>query len=573
MSEPPEQRDRSARSPPLRTVWRPAVAAIVILTPIAYWPSLWGGFLIDDDILLTDSALIKAADGVWRFFWSAEAIDYWPVSNTSLWLEWRLWGGQALGYRITNLLLHVVESLLFWRILSRLAIPGAAVAALLFAVHPINVESVAWISQRKTLLALLFAQLSALAYLRSEGSTASGRPRLWYAASLGCFAAALLSKVSVAIFPLLLMLMIAWTRPLVRRDVARLAPFFLTAAALVVINVWFRARDPNIEVGLDLLEGALRAGCAVWFYLSKALLPINLAFMYEPWRIDATQVRWWLPLIAAAVVTLLLWICRNTWSRPLLFAWVYYCVALLPAMGLTEAPFIEDHYQHPALIAVTALVAAAWLRWRERGAARRSADAVMLAIVALLALLTARHAARFVDNVTLMRAAVVTYPDSAIAHRNLAFALLHAGDARAAKQAGEGAIALDPTGPEARKVLAAALAAQGERAAAIEQLRLALQLGAADAETLGNLGAFLRESGLPRDALPYFEDAVRRSPRSFRLHCNLGKTLLELGEADRAMHHFEEALRLQPDSTEARALLTAARKSPPAVPAPKSDER
>lgn len=567
MGEPPEQGDWAARSPPLQAAWRAAVAAIVILTPIAYWPSLSGGFLIDDDILLTGSTLIQAADGVWRFWWSVEAIDYWPVSNTSLWLEWRLWGAQPLGYRITNLLLHVVESLLFWRVLSRLAIPGAAVAALLFALHPVNVETVAWISQRKTLLALLFAQLSALAYLRSEDPAESGRPALWYVVSLVCCAAALLSKVSVAVYPLLLALMIAWLRPPTRRDAARLAPFFLTTAVLVAVNVWFRARDPNIDVRVDLVEGALRAGCAVWFYLSKALLPIDLAFMYEPWRIDAAQFRWWLPLLAAAAVTLLLLRNRHTAARPVLFAWSYYCVALLPAMGLTETPFIEDHYQHPALIAVTAVVAGAWQRWRERRAARRAADAVMLAIVAMLALQTSRHAAHFVDNVTLMRAAVVADPHSATAHRNLAFALLHAGDARAAQRAGRDAVELDPLAIEARKVLAAALAAAGDRAAAVEQLRTALRLGADDAETLGNLGSFLRESGRPRDALPYLEDAVRRSPRSFRLHCNLGKTLLELGEAGRAMRHFEEALRLQPDSTEARMLLEAARETLQANPA------
>lgn len=555
---------RADRSASADAAWRAAIVGIVVLTPIAYWPSLSGGFLIDDDILLTDSALIRAADGVWRFWWSAEAIDYWPVSNTSLWLEWRLWGGQALGYRITNLLLHVVEALLFWRILSRLAIPGAAVAALLFALHPVNVETVAWISQRKTLLALLFAQLSALAYLKAEGPSAP-RAGLWYAASLTCFAAALLSKVSVAIFPLLLVLMIAWTRRLVRRDAARLAPFFLTAAALVGVNIWFRARDPNIEVQIDIVGAALRAGCAVWFYLSKALLPVDLAFMYEPWRIEAAQVRWWLPLGAAVLATLLLWRWRDTWSRPLLFAWLYYCLALLPAMGLTETPYIEDHYQHPALIAVTAVVAAAWQRWRERIDSPRLANAVMLGVVAALTLLTWRHAANFTDNVTLMRAATVTDPQSATAHRNLAFALLHAGDAPAAQRAGEDAVALDPGGVEARKVLAAALAALGDRAAAIEQLRVALQLGASDPETLGNLGAFLRESGRPREALSHLEEAVRRSPRSFRLRCNLGKTLLELGETDEAMRHFEEALRIDPTAEEARQLLAAAREQRPAT--------
>jgi protein O-mannosyl-transferase len=543
------------RAPPL------AVVAVLLLTPLVYLPSLGGGFLIDDDVLLTRSPLIAAPDGWWRFWFSTEAIDYWPLSNTSLWLEWRLWGEWPPGYRLSNLLLHVAEALLLWRILLRLAIPGAALAALLFALHPVNVETVAWISQRKTLLAMLFVQLSALLYLRAEAPAATGRlpaGRAYWLA-VAAFALALLSKISVAVFPPLLALLSWWRRPLIWRDAGRLAPFFALAALLGAVNVWYRARDPHIDVEVDVLGAALRAGCAVWFYLSKALLPLDLAFMYPPWRIDPGQAIWWLPLAAAAAVTFLLWRRRHGSGRAPLFAWAFYCVALSPAVGLTETPFVEDHYQHLALAAVVAFAAAGWARLAR--VATTTAVAVAVATVAALAVLTWRHVADFSDNVTLMRAAVAVYPEAAVAHRNLAFALLQDGEATAAKRAAADAVALDTESVDARKILAAALAAEGDHDGAVEQLSVALRLGGDDPETLGNMGAFLRESGRAAAALPYFERALRLRPRSVTLHCNLGKTLLELDRGELAMWHFEEALRIDPGAGEARRLLDVARQA------------
>src|SRR5215470_433743 len=203
-------------------------ACIAAITVIAYLPSLRGGFLIDDDLLLTDSPLIRAPDGVYRFWFTADAYDYWPVTNTSLWLEWRLWETRSTGYRVTNLALHVIASLLVWRTLRRLSIPGGFLAALLFAVHPVNVESVAWIAQRKNLLAMVFLLLSTLAYLQSEARS-RGLIDRWYWLSLASFALAMLSKVSAAVLPPLLLGLVWWRRPLARRDLIRAAPFCLLA--------------------------------------------------------------------------------------------------------------------------------------------------------------------------------------------------------------------------------------------------------------------------------------------------------------------------------------------------------
>ena len=162
-----------------RSAWRipTGVALLVIAACLVYWPALTGGFLFDDEPLLTGSALVKAGDGLYRMWFTSQPIDYWPLTNSSFWLEWRLWGLQPAGYHVTNLLLHICSALLLWAILRRLAIPGALLAALLFVVHPVNVESVAWIAQRKNTLSMVFFLSSIFCYLRSDDAPRVGR---WY---------------------------------------------------------------------------------------------------------------------------------------------------------------------------------------------------------------------------------------------------------------------------------------------------------------------------------------------------------------------------------------------------------
>src|SRR4249920_2695253 len=155
---------------PNRSSWRLAAAGVLLAATagVVYWPALTGGFIFDDEPLLTGSALVKASDGLYRMWFTSQPIDYWPMTNSSFWLEWRLWGLQPAGYHVTNLLMHLASALLVWAILRRLAIPGALLAAALFLVHPVNVESVAWIAQRKNTLSMVFFLLSILWYLKVD---------------------------------------------------------------------------------------------------------------------------------------------------------------------------------------------------------------------------------------------------------------------------------------------------------------------------------------------------------------------------------------------------------------------
>ena len=322
-------------------------------------------------------------------------MDYYPVTNTSLWLEWRLWGMNPGGYHAVNLALHIAACLLIWLLLHQLFIPGAFFAALLFAIHPVNVETVAWIAQRKNLLALVFFLLSILAYLRADENRQlreemegpqSDRQHLasigpWYWLSLLAFLLAILSKGSAVVLPEVLLLIMWWQRGrIAKTDVLGILPFFLLARVMTPVVSWFVTHAGTDVREASILERFAGAGSVVWFYLSKALLPIHLLFVYPQWRIETDELRWWLPLAAAVVVTFALWGWhgpRALWRHALLFAWLFFYVALVPVAGLTDTGYMQyslvaDHYQYTALIAVAAFVAAALTAWHEvaRGTAQ-----------------------------------------------------------------------------------------------------------------------------------------------------------------------------------------------------------
>jgi tetratricopeptide (TPR) repeat protein len=483
------------------------------------------------------------------------------VFNTTLWLEWRLWQASPTGYHVVNLLLHIATSLLLWIVLRRLKIPGAFVAALLFAVHPVNVESVAWITQVKNLLAMLFYLLSILCYVNAEippAGVSAAYP--WYALSLAAFLLAMLSKGSVAVFPLILVGIILWMRPLTKRDVARLTPFFAVSAALVPVNVWFQSRLLNNRVAAPepFLDRLLTAAAAVWFYLYKALLPIGLSFFYPHWDVRSDQLLWWLPLLAAVAVTLAFWIYRRTWGRPLLFSWGYFCLCLAPALGFTNVAFLRysqvaDHYQHLALIGIVALVAGVWGAWQQRldDSERTTANAGAAVVVAILTFLTFQQSALYASAATLYRDSLAKNPDSPLALNNLGTILANTGEPREAIALLEKALQLDPNYVEAHNNLGAALARNGRVAEAMDHYEQALRIDPNSFNCHYNLAVAFTRQSRPRDAITHFREALRIDPNSPTAHYNLGLAQVAAGDSAAAIDSFRAALQRKPDYAEA----------------------
>jgi protein O-mannosyl-transferase len=553
------------------------IGALVVLTCVCYLPGMRGGFVFDDETLIGNNPRINSAGGLERIWFSIEEYEYYPLSYSSFWLEWRLWGNNPTLYHVTNLALHVAAALLIWAVLSELSIPGAYLAALLFAVHPVNVEAVAWISQRRSVLAMVFFLLSALWYLRAEEEknrrgekeNRAGMASGWYWLSLLTFLAAMLSKGSVAVEPAVLLLAVWWRqRRIGTGDLARAAPFFVVAIALTAANVWFQTHGTQIVIrNAGFAERLAGAGAVIWFYLSKALLPIRLLFIYPMWHIEVARLLWWLPVIAGIVVTVV--VLRNgsparaKWGRGVLFAWAFFCVALAPVLGLTDVGFMQyslvaDHYQHLAIIGVVAAVAAGWAAWRDasRAANRSVANIAALALVGILAWLTFEQSGLYANSVNLYEETLRFNPECWAAHNNLGVQLDVAGRPQEAEQHFEEALHLKPNYAEAHYNLGNSLARAGDRVAAIKQYREALRLRPGYIEARNNLGIELSHAGRTAEAIECLRESLRFESRAVT-YFNLGNVFSEANCPRDAAEQYERAVELRPDYAEAWANLAA----------------
>jgi len=526
---------------------------------LAYLPILRNGFVWDDDRTLTQNPLITAPHGLSHFWLGKEANDYWPATYSMLWMEWRLWGPHATCYHAASLLLHVGASVLLWKILQRLGVPGPFWAALLFAVHPVNVESVAWIADQKNLLSMLFFLAAIRCFLKTGWEAPTPVPRIWYGCSLLCFALAMLSKGSVAPLPLVLAGLIRSRRKFVWPDAVRLAPFFVVAAGLTLVNIWFQARHfGQVIRTASPLERILGAGTVPWFYLGKALWPIHLVFAYRQWDIRADSVFWWLPLLGAVALTGVLW----RLSRAGLLAWAYFCAMLIPVMGLTDVYFmryslVADHYQHLALIAVTTLLAAACVQWR--------AEALAAVAAGILGVLTWRQCGQYRDSETLFRSTLSRNPESSFAHNNLGELLARSGHVQEALGHFQAALRLKPDAAEAESNLSAALLVLGRLPEAIEEGESAFRHLPNNPQIRFNLalaqaafGSALAQAGRLGEAIPHLERAAWLRPDDAKGQLDLAVALAQAGRPDQAIEHFEQTIRLQPNNAEAHLDLAVA---------------
>ncbi|MFM7245538.1 MAG: tetratricopeptide repeat protein [Planctomycetaceae bacterium] len=543
---------------------------IALAAVAAFWPSLRGEFLWDDDTWIAAAPttpthrLIHDADGLRGIWLTNQTQDYWPLSNSAFWLEWRLWGMNPTGYRAVNLLLHALGAVLVWRVGRALGIPWAWLGALLFAVHPVTVASVAWIAELKNCLSLPLCAAALLCWLRFD---ATGR-WAWYAVSLVAFLLALTAKTSTVILPPLLLACGWWRRGRIgRQDILRAAPFFLLALAMGLVTLWRQATGagvPGDAAADSLLSRVAASGWVAWFYLGKALLPFRLAMLYPRWTVDPTTVVAWLPLAGLVAMAAIIARLDARWRRPLAMGLGCYLLALGPVLGIVPMWFrryslVSDHLQYLALPSVTMLVAAglrtaaAIAGWRP--VATGTAAVLVLGCMAL----TWERSQAFTSTVNLMEDSLATNPDSWTAHTNLGAALGGLGRSQEAIGHYEQAIRLRPTSFQARNNLATMLLQSDRPGEAIPHYQEALRINPDVAEIHSNLGVALALLGNPREASDHFREVVRLMPTSAEAHNNLGYLLAVQGRLAEAVPHYEEALRLNPAHAKARDNLRRAR--------------
>lgn len=580
----------------LRTLLLPA-AALVALVLLAHGPSIRATFIWDDDVYVTANRHLHDAAGLFDMWFRLGATkQYDPLVFTTFWLESRAWGLEPLGYHAVNIAFHALDVLLLWVLLRRLAVRGAWLAAALFAVHPVFVQSVAWVSELKNVQSAFFALLCLLAHFRfslpeGPGSARAGGGREWrfYALSLVLFAAALTSKPTVVSLPLLILLVVFWKRGSVERtDVLATVPMLLMSVALGVIAIHVERHFGGATGAawhLPPLERLVVAAKSLWFYVGKLVWPVPLMSNYPRWDTGSRELLRFVPLLAAIAAAAALWLARGRIGRGPFVAAAGFTALVAPLTGLFDVAhhlysFVADHFQYHAAPALIALAAAGAVSLRERLRHRGAVAGFDVATGALLlglVLMSRSHTQVFLSEKTRCLDTLSKNPDAWVAMNNLGVALNAEGNPTEAVRWYREALRVRPVYPEAQSNLGVALVALGDAKGAIRHLEEALTIWPGYANGRNNLGTAQEAAGDLPAALGQYREAVRLDPEHARAHNNLARLLARTGDVEGALQHHRDAIRLRPGWAEAHrdlgTTLASAGRTPEAIEAYAEAER
>lgn len=542
----------------LRTQWV-FLAVMIAVTLLAYLPAWRAEFIWDDEGHVTKAEL-RSVEGLGRIWLEPGASQqYYPVVHTVFWLEHKLWGDSPAGYHLVNLVLHALCAVLLFHILRRLGLRAAWLAAAFFALHPVQVETAAWVSELKNTLSGVWYLAAGLVYLHFDDKRTPGS----YAMALVIFIFGLLSKSVIATLPAALLVIFWWRRGRIewRRDVGPLGPFFVLGIGSGLFTAWVEHRfigATGAEFELGVVERGLLAGRALCFYLGKLVWPAELTFIYPRWTVDQGEA-WQYFFPAGVLVTataLWLWARRRAVRGPLA-AFLFFAGTLFPALGFVNVyPFrysyVADHFQYLASIGPFVLVASGFA-WIE-GRGRRVSRGVAAGLLVCLAVLTWRQCGIYRDMRTLWETTIRQNPGCWMAYSNLSVLSLSEGRVDEAIVQAEKALALKPEGyREAHVNLGNALFQKGDSEGAIRAYRKALEIEPAYALAWNNLGTVLLGGGRFQESVGCFDQALRLKPDFSEAECNLGNAWFQLGDPDRAGPHFKRALEINPDYAAAHA--------------------
>jgi tetratricopeptide (TPR) repeat protein len=570
-------------------------ALLVLLVLAAYLPVCGAGYIWDDALVLTTNPCVIGPQGL-KEIWTTAAADVGPLTISTFWFEHALWGLPPLPYHIVNVFWHAASAVVLWRVLLNLRVPGTWLGAALWGLHPVAVESVAWVSEMKNTESGFFYLLSILFFvrwLRTETRANDSN----YGLSLLFAALAMTSKSSTVVLPLVLGLCAWWMDGRCRRQtLLRLWPLFLMSLAAGLLSLWTQARllavDPDPQLARSWPERLVTAGDAIWFYLGKLIWPHPLLLIYPRWKIDAHVWFSYLPLVGVLAVSALLWLKRGTWARPFFLAWSYFIVALLPVVGLLNNTIFDyslvfDHFQYLAAMGPLALAGAGLVRLANEALPGKTLLACGLgaALLLLLGTLTLLQSRFYKDVETLWTHTLKYNPDcwaaysdlsnlfvlrgeadkaldyvhkslalnsnSMKAHNNLGNALLLKGRVDEAITEYDKALAINNAFPIAHSNLGNALMKKGRVDQAIAEYSLALRMDPNIVDTENNLGAALLQEGKLDEAIAHFRRALQLDSSYPKVSMNLGDTLMQKGDLDAAQASYQRALDLKPDNADA----------------------
>jgi tetratricopeptide (TPR) repeat protein len=542
---------------------------LVVVTIFAYRPAWNGGFIWDDDYYVTNNDLLIAPDGLRRIWFSLDSpSQYFPLVYTTFRIERAFWGLNPSGYHWANIVLHVANALLLWWLLVRLSVPGAWLAGAIFALHPVQVESVAWITERKNVLMGFFFLLTLLAWIRFINERTKHR---WgfYGLALVLYGLALSAKSTACTLPVALLL-IWWLqkKPINRERIVQILPFFLLGFGMAMLAIWWERYHQGTRGALFAIgpiERVLIASRAVWFYLGKLIWPSSLTFIYPRWTISSANPLDYAWLLAGAGLCALIYFARRYVGRSVEVAAVFFVATLSPILGFImlytfRYTFVADHYQYLACIGPIALVSAGVASSANAfgGSGRRLFFGAAVCFVATLALLTWRQSAMYNDIEALWRTTLARNPACWMAHNNLGIVLFQKGQTDEAIAHYRKTLQMRPDFSDADYNLGNALLQKGKIDEAIVHCRRAVMTQPDDPETQVALAGALVRDGLIDEAIVHYLKATEIRPYYVNAHYDLSSLLLQKGETDAAISHCQAALSIQPEHAEARINLAIA---------------
>jgi protein O-mannosyl-transferase len=527
--------------------WKLTALRVLLIVVAGFWvfsPALLGGWLMDDDFYLTQNVLLNDPARLWKIWFApGSLVEYYPIEASVQAIQWSFWGpSNTLGYHLTNLLLHLSSALLVWRLLAKFGLRLAWLGGFLFAIHPAMVESVAWISELKNTLSLPVFLLSMCAWIDYEKR---GRPSDYFRA-LGFFVAAMLCKISMALFPFVLLLYAWWRRGRIGwGDLRNALPFAVISLGLILTTIfagnWFEKShfqsSANPDLGNFLTRFSL-AGQSIAFYFGECAWPLEVLPIHPKWCINPESPLSYLPWFILAFIMGLAWIRRTTWGRHALLGLGFFLINLLPFIGFKSISYLAftwvmDHFLYISIIGLIGLAVAA-LGFMEIRASASVRPVIAGAIAVTLALLAweSHNYADVFDGPEKQWTYTITYnPGCWLAHNNLGNVYLQTN----------------------RITLA------------IDQYEKSLAINPASVEASNNLGFALVRAGRIADAIPYFEQSLKVNPHFPLAHANLADALAQLGRIPEAIVHYQEALRINPNDRIVRgalAKLQSAQKTP-----------
>ncbi len=534
---------------------------------VAYLPAWHGGFIWDDDTHISDNETLRSWNGL-RDIWfqPGATCQYYPLSFTVFWLDYHLWGLNPLGYHLQNLLLHGLVAILLWQVLKRLEVRAAWLAGAIFALHPVNVMSVAWMTELKNTLSGALVLGAAWAYLRFarlgvyETRTPAGTDWRWGLLSLALFQLAMFAKTAVSFLPVTLLLLVWWKRGRIRWRHAWPLPVMLGLAVslgLVTLHVEHihGAAGDNFQMGL--WERVLVSGRSFWFYLGKMIFPYPLTFIYERWKINAGAWWQWLYPVATAGWLAGLWLLRKRIGRGVSVAMLHFYIAtsflvLIQVLYMMLFTFVSDHWLYFGGLSVAALLAvgidaALEVVAHDRLLLKRAFYGTLLLT---LGVLTWRQCGMYANLETLWQATLARNPDCFLARNNLGNVFFRNGQMNEAIEQYQKALAAWPHYALARNNLGNAFLQTGRLDEAVAQYQQALALDPGDAATHDNFGNALLKTGREAAAIAQYQQALALQPEDAAIHDHLGNALLKRGQVDEAAVHFQKALALEPDNAD-----------------------